>query len=129
MIGPVLMGLSAPVHVLQRGAEVSDIVNMVAVAVVGAQEVPDSRKKSGGAINEANARAQFPGSSQEPHARDYLRARLQKLRSIASQRRCRESRSLAPIVMSLRRQGESSSSVNEHDPVRDLQIKLIQEIS
>jgi malate dehydrogenase (oxaloacetate-decarboxylating)(NADP+) len=47
VIGPVLMGLSKPVHVLQRGAEVSDIVNMVAVAVVEAQEVPDSRKRAG----------------------------------------------------------------------------------
>jgi len=46
VIGPVLMGLSQPVHVLQRGAEVSDIVNMVAVAVVEAQDVPDSRKQA-----------------------------------------------------------------------------------
>jgi malate dehydrogenase (oxaloacetate-decarboxylating)(NADP+) len=46
VIGPVLLGLSKPVHVLQRGAEVSDIVNMVAVAVVEAQEVPDSRKQA-----------------------------------------------------------------------------------
>ncbi|MBK9166765.1 MAG: NADP-dependent malic enzyme [Bryobacterales bacterium] len=37
-IGPILMGLSKPVHVLQRGAEVSDIVNMTAIAVVEAQE-------------------------------------------------------------------------------------------
>ncbi len=37
-IGPILMGLSKPVHVLQRGAEVSDIVNMTAIAVVDAQE-------------------------------------------------------------------------------------------
>ena len=37
-IGPILMGLSKPVHVLQRGAEVNDIVNMSAIAVVEAQE-------------------------------------------------------------------------------------------
>ncbi len=37
-IGPILVGLSKPVHVLQRGDEVSDIVNMTAVAVVDAQE-------------------------------------------------------------------------------------------
>ncbi|MCL6506371.1 MAG: NADP-dependent malic enzyme, partial [Bryobacteraceae bacterium] len=37
-IGPILMGLSRPVHVLQRGCEVSDIVNMAAIAVVDAQE-------------------------------------------------------------------------------------------
>jgi len=36
-IGPILMGLSKPVHVLQRGDEVSDIVNMTAIAVVDAQ--------------------------------------------------------------------------------------------
>ena len=37
-IGPILMGISKPVHVLQRGAEVEDIVNIAAVAVVDAQE-------------------------------------------------------------------------------------------
>lgn len=36
-IGPILMGLSQPVHVLQRGCEVADIVNMTAIAVVDAQ--------------------------------------------------------------------------------------------
>jgi malate dehydrogenase (oxaloacetate-decarboxylating)(NADP+) len=36
-IGPILMGLSRPVHVLHRGAEVSDVVNMSALAVVDAQ--------------------------------------------------------------------------------------------
>jgi malate dehydrogenase (oxaloacetate-decarboxylating)(NADP+) len=36
-IGPILMGLSKPVHVLQRGAEVNDIVNMAAIAAVDAQ--------------------------------------------------------------------------------------------
>jgi malate dehydrogenase (oxaloacetate-decarboxylating)(NADP+) len=38
LIGPILMGLSRPVHVLQRGAEVNDIVNIAAVAVVDAQD-------------------------------------------------------------------------------------------
>jgi malate dehydrogenase (oxaloacetate-decarboxylating)(NADP+) len=37
-IGPILIGLSKPVHVLQRGAEVSDIVNIAAIAVVEAQD-------------------------------------------------------------------------------------------
>jgi malate dehydrogenase (oxaloacetate-decarboxylating)(NADP+) len=37
-IGPILMGMSKPVHVLQRDAEVEDIVNMAAIAVVDAQE-------------------------------------------------------------------------------------------
>ena len=38
-IGPILMGLSKPVHVLQRGAEVTDIVNMAAIAAVEAYEL------------------------------------------------------------------------------------------
>ena len=37
-IGPILMGLSKPVHVLQRGSEVDEIVNMAAIAVVDAHE-------------------------------------------------------------------------------------------
>jgi len=37
-IGPILMGLSRPVHVLQRGAAVNDIVNIAAIAVVDAQD-------------------------------------------------------------------------------------------
>jgi len=38
-IGPILMGMAQPVHVLSRGAEVADIVNIAAIAVVDAQEV------------------------------------------------------------------------------------------
>jgi malate dehydrogenase (oxaloacetate-decarboxylating)(NADP+) len=37
-IGPILLGLKRPVHVLQRGVDVADIVNMTAIAVVDAQE-------------------------------------------------------------------------------------------
>jgi malate dehydrogenase (oxaloacetate-decarboxylating)(NADP+) len=37
-IGPMLVGMDEPVHVLQRGDEVKDIVNLAAVAVVDAQE-------------------------------------------------------------------------------------------
>ena len=39
LIGPLLTGLGRPVHVLQRGSEVNDIVHVAAVAVVDAQEV------------------------------------------------------------------------------------------
>ncbi len=39
LVGPLLTGLSKPVHVLQRGSEVDDIVHVAAVAVVDAQEV------------------------------------------------------------------------------------------
>jgi malate dehydrogenase (oxaloacetate-decarboxylating)(NADP+) len=35
-IGPILLGIGAPVHVLQTGDEVADIVNIAAVAVVDA---------------------------------------------------------------------------------------------
>ncbi|MFB6283976.1 MAG: NADP-dependent malic enzyme [Halobacteria archaeon] len=37
-IGPMLVGMNKPVHVLQRGDEVKDIVNLAGVAVVDAQE-------------------------------------------------------------------------------------------
>ncbi len=36
-IGPILLGLKKPVHVLQLGSSIRDIVNMVLVAVVDAQ--------------------------------------------------------------------------------------------
>jgi malate dehydrogenase (oxaloacetate-decarboxylating)(NADP+) len=36
-IGPVLLGMKKPVHVLQLGSSVRDIVNMVTIAVVDAQ--------------------------------------------------------------------------------------------
>lgn len=36
-IGPILMGMSKPAYVLPRGAEVEDIVNITAIAVVEAQ--------------------------------------------------------------------------------------------
>ncbi|HIQ04592.1 MAG TPA: phosphotransacetylase, partial [Anaerolineae bacterium] len=36
-IGPVLMGMGKPIHVLQTGAEVRDIVNVATLAVVDAQ--------------------------------------------------------------------------------------------
>ncbi len=37
-IGPMLVGMDEPVHVLQRGDEVKDIVNLAAVATVDAQD-------------------------------------------------------------------------------------------
>jgi malate dehydrogenase (oxaloacetate-decarboxylating)(NADP+) len=36
-IGPVLMGMRKPVHILQLGSSIREIVNMVAIAVVDAQ--------------------------------------------------------------------------------------------
>ncbi len=37
-IGPILLGMAKPVHILEAGADVGDIVNMTAIAVVDAQE-------------------------------------------------------------------------------------------
>ena len=36
-IGPILVGMAHPVHVLEQGADVQEIVNMAAVAVIDAQ--------------------------------------------------------------------------------------------
>ncbi len=44
-IGPIMMGMAKPVHIFQLGASVSEMVNMVAVAVVDAQEKEKRRKK------------------------------------------------------------------------------------
>jgi malate dehydrogenase (oxaloacetate-decarboxylating)(NADP+) len=38
-IGPILMGMNKPVHVLQRGDSVDDIVKMAAIAVVDVQNI------------------------------------------------------------------------------------------
>jgi len=37
VIGPILLGLTKSVHILQRGDDVSDIINMAAIAVVDAK--------------------------------------------------------------------------------------------
>ena len=37
-IGPILVGMARPVHVLQRGSDVTDIVNLSIIAAVDAQE-------------------------------------------------------------------------------------------
>jgi malate dehydrogenase (oxaloacetate-decarboxylating)(NADP+) len=42
-IGPILLGMGKPVHVMQAGVEVADIVNLAAFCVVDAQELA-SRK-------------------------------------------------------------------------------------
>jgi len=43
-IGPILMGVNAAAHVLQRGVEVSDIVNMAAICVLNAQILSAERR-------------------------------------------------------------------------------------
>ena len=37
-LGPILSGMAKPVHLLQRGVEVEDVVNIATIAVVDAQE-------------------------------------------------------------------------------------------
>jgi malate dehydrogenase (oxaloacetate-decarboxylating)(NADP+) len=44
-IGPILVGMNRPVHVLERGADVQDIVNMAAVAVMDAQSRDPARPR------------------------------------------------------------------------------------
>lgn len=41
-IGPILLGMNKPVHILQLGSSIREIVNMVAIAVVDAQTASDS---------------------------------------------------------------------------------------
>ncbi|MDE3194465.1 MAG: NADP-dependent malic enzyme [Chloroflexota bacterium] len=46
VIGPILTGMARPVHVLSRGTEVQDIVNIAAIAVVDAQEAQRGKNKA-----------------------------------------------------------------------------------
>ncbi|MCF6223630.1 MAG: NADP-dependent malic enzyme [Flavobacteriaceae bacterium] len=43
-IGPIIMGLNKPVHLIQLGASVDEIVNIVCIAVVDAQERKREKK-------------------------------------------------------------------------------------
>ncbi|MBT8283743.1 MAG: NADP-dependent malic enzyme [Flavobacteriaceae bacterium] len=47
-IGPVMLGLKRPVHILQLGASVEEMVNITAVAVIDAQEREKRRKAKKG---------------------------------------------------------------------------------
>jgi malate dehydrogenase (oxaloacetate-decarboxylating)(NADP+) len=47
-IGPILVGMNLPVHVLEQGADVQDIVNMAAVAVMDAQQRINERSENNG---------------------------------------------------------------------------------
>jgi len=46
-VGPILLGLKKPVHVLQLGSSVREIVNMVTIAVVDAQAKAEAVKPTG----------------------------------------------------------------------------------
>jgi malate dehydrogenase (oxaloacetate-decarboxylating)(NADP+) len=41
-IGPIIIGLAKPVHLLQRGSDVTNIVNLAAIATVDAQQLGES---------------------------------------------------------------------------------------
>jgi malate dehydrogenase (oxaloacetate-decarboxylating)(NADP+) len=43
-VGPILLGLNKPVHVLQLGSSVREIVNMVTIAVVDVQSKQDAQE-------------------------------------------------------------------------------------
>ena len=43
-VGPVMLGFEMPVHILQLGASVDEMVNMAAIAVIDAQEKEKKRK-------------------------------------------------------------------------------------
>ena len=45
-IGPILLGLDAPVHVLQAGDDVEEVVAIAAVAVMDAQARAAAKKKN-----------------------------------------------------------------------------------
>jgi malate dehydrogenase (oxaloacetate-decarboxylating)(NADP+) len=46
VIGPVLNGLKEPVQVLQMGSSVSEIVNMITIAVLDAQSRKEDINKN-----------------------------------------------------------------------------------
>jgi malate dehydrogenase (oxaloacetate-decarboxylating)(NADP+) len=47
-IGPILLGMEKPVHILQRGSDVREIVNLTAIAVVDALERQSQQQGSAG---------------------------------------------------------------------------------
>ncbi|HEY1007435.1 MAG TPA: phosphate acyltransferase, partial [Sphingobacteriaceae bacterium] len=46
-VGPILLGLNKPVHILQLGSSVREIVNMVTIAVVDVQSKEEEMLKAG----------------------------------------------------------------------------------
>lgn len=45
-IGPIILGMDKPVHIIQLGASVEEMVNMSAIAVIDAQEKENKKLKS-----------------------------------------------------------------------------------
>ena len=86
-IGPILLGMNLPVHVLEQGADVQDIVNMAAVAVIDAQqaqkrEQPDERRKL--ALNRALEKPLAPNAASHDTAEPA--GRIQSKRGHAEKR-------------------------------------------
>ncbi len=46
-IGPILLGMNRPVHILQVGSSIREIVNMAAIAVVDAQRYENNKQANG----------------------------------------------------------------------------------
>jgi malate dehydrogenase (oxaloacetate-decarboxylating)(NADP+) len=59
-IGPILLGMKKPVHILQRGSDVRDIVSLTAIAVVDALE---RQAEEAPLLAEPRARARSPSAS------------------------------------------------------------------
>jgi malate dehydrogenase (oxaloacetate-decarboxylating)(NADP+) len=62
VVGPILVGLSRPVHVLHPSNDVSDIVNLTALAVTEAQE----RARKSGLKEPAGTGAASPPAREVP---------------------------------------------------------------
>ncbi|HUF11672.1 MAG TPA: NADP-dependent malic enzyme [Longimicrobiales bacterium] len=45
-IGPILLGMAKPVHILQRGSQAADILNLAAIATVDAHRAPTATAQS-----------------------------------------------------------------------------------
>jgi malate dehydrogenase (oxaloacetate-decarboxylating)(NADP+) len=64
--GPILMGISRPVRILPRGAEVEEIVNMAAIAVVDAQETKARLEREAGGKEVPLEEPQQPARTLQP---------------------------------------------------------------
>ncbi len=49
-IGPIMLGMRKPVHILQLGASVEEIVNMAAVSVIDAQQKEKNKLNNNSAV-------------------------------------------------------------------------------
>lgn len=59
-IGPILVGMNKPVHVLQRGSDVNDIVNMATITAMDAQKYKIDTAAKGGKKIESNGKPVRP---------------------------------------------------------------------